>query len=55
MYSTWNPTQYSVMTYMGNESKKEWIYVYVLLIHYAVWQKLTNTTLQINYTPIKIV
>ena len=22
-------TQYSVMTYMGKESKKEWIYVYV--------------------------
>ena len=29
MYSTWNPTQYSVMTYMGNESKKEWIHVYL--------------------------
>ena len=22
-------TQYSVLTYMGKESKKEWIYVYV--------------------------
>ena len=29
LYSTENPTQYSVMTYMGKESKKEWIYVYV--------------------------
>ena len=28
-YSTGNSTQYSVMTYMGNKSKKEWIYVYV--------------------------
>ena len=24
-------TQYSVMTYMGKESKKEWIYVYVCM------------------------
>ena len=29
MYSTGNFTQYSVMTYMGKESKKEWIYVYI--------------------------
>ena len=29
LYSTKKSTQYSVMTYMGNESKKEWIYVYV--------------------------
>ena len=29
LYSTVNSTQYSVMTYMGIESKKEWIYVYV--------------------------
>ena len=29
LYSTRNSTQYSVMTYMGIESKKEWIYVYV--------------------------
>ena len=29
LYSTGNSTQYSVMTYMGKESKKEWIYVYV--------------------------
>ena len=27
--STGNSTQYSVMAYMGKESKKEWIYVYV--------------------------
>ena len=29
LYSTGNSTQYSVMTYMGKESKKECIYVYV--------------------------
>ena len=29
LYSTGNSTQCSVMTYMGKESKKEWIYVYV--------------------------
>ena len=27
LYNTGNSTQYSVMTYMGKESKKEWIYV----------------------------
>ena len=32
MYSTRNSTQYSVMTYMGKESKKEWIYLYVTLV-----------------------
>ena len=29
LYSTENSTQYSVMTYMGKESEKEWIYVYI--------------------------
>ena len=29
LYSTRNSTQYSVMNYMGIESKKEWKYVYV--------------------------
>ena len=29
LYSTGNCTQYSLMTYMGTESKKEWIYVRV--------------------------
>ena len=29
LYSTGNSTQYSVMSYMGKESKTEWIYVYV--------------------------
>ena len=29
LYSTGNSTQYSVMAYMGKESEKEHIYVYV--------------------------
>ena len=29
LYSTGNSTLYSVMAYMGKESKKEWLYVYV--------------------------
>ena len=40
MHSTGNSIQYSVMTYMGKESKKEWIYVYVYLNHFAVHLKL---------------
>ena len=41
LYSTANATQYSVMIYKGTESKKERIYVYVQLIHFAVYLKLT--------------
>ena len=29
LYNTGNSTQYSLMTYMGKESKKEWIQVHV--------------------------
>ena len=29
LYGTGNSTQYSAMTYMTKESKKEWIYIYV--------------------------
>ena len=29
LYSTGNSTQYTVITYMGKESEKEWKYVYV--------------------------
>ena len=29
MCSTGNSTQYFVITYIGKESEKEWIYVYV--------------------------
>ena len=41
LYSTGNSTQYSVMTYMGKESGKEWIYVYIQMDHFAVQLKLT--------------
>ena len=27
LYTTGNSTQYSIMTFMGKESKKEWIYL----------------------------
>ena len=30
------------MTYMGKEPKKEWMHVYVLLIYFAIQQKLTQ-------------
>ena len=29
LYSIGNSTQFSVMAYMGKESKNEWIYMYV--------------------------
>ena len=41
MYSTGNSTQYSAMAYMGKQSRKEQMYVYVLMTHFAVQQKLT--------------
>ena len=37
LYSTGNSTRYYVMTYMGKESTKQWIYVQ--LIHSVVDQK----------------
>ena len=42
LYSTENSTQYSVMAYMGKESNKDWIYVYVKLIQFTVHLKLTQ-------------
>ena len=30
------------MAYMGKESKKEWIFLYVKLIYFAVQQRLTQ-------------
>ena len=42
LYSTENSTQYSVVTYMGKECIKEWIYVYVWLSHFAVHLKLSQ-------------
>ena len=29
LYRTWNLIEYSVITYRGKESEKEWVYVYV--------------------------
>ena len=34
--------QYSVITYMGKESEKEQIYVYIQLNHFAVCLQLTH-------------
>ena len=31
LYSTENSTQYSVITYVGKESEKEWIYIYIYM------------------------
>ena len=53
LHNTEKSTQFSVMTYMGMESKREWIYmcVCVWLIHFAAPE--TNTPLEINYSQIK--
>jgi len=40
LYSTGNSTQYSVITYMGKESEKEWIWAHAYLNHFIVQQKL---------------
>ena len=42
LYSTGKFTQFYVITYMGKASEKEWIYVYVYLIYFAVCLKLTQ-------------
>ena len=42
LYSTGNSTQRSVVTRMERKSKKERIYVYMWLIHFAIQQKLTQ-------------
>ena len=41
LQSTWNSTQYSVMTYMGKEDQKKGGYICIQLIHFAVRLKLT--------------
>ena len=40
LYSTGNSIQYSVVIYMGKDSEKEWIYVYMYNNHFAVHLKL---------------
>ena len=56
LYSTGNSTRCSVMTEMGRKSKKDGIYVYIWLIHFAAQQKLTQqckaTTLQFKKNEI---
>ena len=42
LYSTGNSIEYSVMIYMGIESRKEHIQVHVELIHFAGQQKLSQ-------------
>ena len=42
--STENSTQYSVIIYVGKESEKEWIYVYVKLNRFAVHLKHCKST-----------
>ena len=53
LYSTGNPTQYCVMTYMGRESKKR-VDICIWLTDSPCHTLETNTTLQINYTLTKI-
>ena len=50
LYSTKNSTQYSVTTYMGKESEKEWIYMYITEPLCCTHEN--NMTLKINYIPI---
>ena len=51
LYSTRNSTQYSVMTYMGIESKK--VDRYICITNSLCCTAKVNTTLQINCTPKK--
>ena len=44
MYSTGNYTQYSVMAYLGKESKKEWRYIYIYIYIYIHIHTYTHTT-----------
>ena len=49
-YSTGNSAQYSVITYTGKESEKEWTYAYVTESLCCTPE--ANTTLSINHAPI---
>ena len=42
LYHTGKSTRYCVITYVGKESEKEWIHVYVYMIHFAGHLKLTQ-------------
>ena len=54
LYSTGNSTQYSVMAYMGKESKKKRMDVCICITDSLCCTPETKTTLLIEYTPIKI-
>ena len=52
LYNTENSTWYSVIIYVGKESEREWMCVYVFLSPFVVAEIIT--TLSINYTSIKL-
>ena len=52
-YCTENYSQYSVITYMGKELKKNG-YIYIYKSRYCTPETMNNTTLQINYASYKI-
>ena len=55
LYSTRSPTQHSVVTYMGKESKlKKRVGICICIADRLFCTPETNTTLQINYSPIKL-
>ena len=53
LYSTGNSTQYSIMAYMGKEPLKR-VDICICITNSVSYTPGTNTTVQINYTPIKI-
>ena len=58
LYSTWNPVQPYVATWMGGEFGREWIhvmdgYIYAWLILFPVHLKLLQSCLLFGYTPIQ--
>ena len=52
LYSTGHYIQYLVITYSGKEYEKH-IYIYICITESLCCTPETNTTLLINYTPIK--
>lgn len=51
LYSAGRAPQYSAVTYMGRESKKEWMYMYNW---FTSLEAEYNTTLHIIHAPIQI-
>ena len=52
-HSTGDSARYSVGTYMQKDSKKEWIYRYIFLNHFAIHLKLTVNQLYAQKIKIK--